>query len=119
MPSPSRASKPVRLRFGRLLEEIGGFLPAPQTFQANRQIQVRVGVLGMHAEQLGVALRGILIHFQLKLDLGLRGEDIERAFSGFENPVDLASASSSLPSMCRETAFARLAALAVSLGVSD
>jgi hypothetical protein len=81
--------QPIGLRFGRFLEEIGSFLPATQPLQANRQIQVRVGVPGMHAEQLGVALRGVLVHLQFELDLGFGGEHFERALPSLQNAVDL------------------------------
>ena len=43
----------------------------------------------MHAEQLGIALRGFLVHLQFELDLGFGGEDLERALPGFQNAVDL------------------------------
>ena len=85
---PQPGIQTLRLRLRRLFEEVRGFLPASQPLQTHREVQVRVGVLGMHAEQFGVALGRILVQLQLELDLRLGGKDLQRTIPGRDRAVD-------------------------------
>ena len=59
----------IGARFENLREAVGCFLPAPQLFQADGQIELAGHVLGIEGKQLGIAFRGILVLLEFELDV--------------------------------------------------
>ena len=79
----------LRIDFERLLERVGGFLPAAQLLVADAQVEVGRGVPRRQRQQLLVGLDGVVVLLQLELDVALGGEDFRRLFAVLDGRVQL------------------------------
>src|SRR5580700_2694225 len=80
----------LRIDFKRLLERFGGCLPAAQLFVTDAQVEVCGRVARRQGEQLLIGLDGIVVLFQLELDVSLGGENFSRLFATLDGGVKLA-----------------------------
>lgn len=77
----------LRIDLDRFLECFGRFLPAAQLFIADAEVEISRGMARRGLQQLLVSLDGVVVLFQLELNMPLRREDLGGLFAGFDSRI--------------------------------